>query len=270
MQPPPVANGRGSIIDAGFRLPAVLPMNPNSWLRSLSPGAARVSVRAQLPWPLRLAILGGALLTALAALLGVYHYARATSAPDLGVLQGEAGALRQQLRDAEAERERYAAQAVQAESQLAVERAMQQQITQQIKTLESDNARLKADLAFFESLLPMPAASRGVVIRSFRLQPEADDGAVRYRLLVQQSGRPDRDFAGTVLLKVNLQQGERTEVLELPSAAHPAAGPAPLAFRHYQRVEGTFAVPSGATVRSVEVQINAGGETRAQQVFPAG
>lgn len=245
-------------------------MNPKLWLRPLSPGAARVAVRTQLPWPLRLAIGAAALLVAMAALLAVYHYARATSAPDLGELQSEADALRQQLRESEAQRERFAALAVQAESQLNVERAMQQQITQQIKTLEADNARLKGDLSFFESLLPMPAASRGVVIRSFRLQPDGDDGAVRYRLLVQQSGRPDRDFVGAVLLKVNLQQGERTEVLQLPSTAQPAAGPAPLAFRHYQRIEGTFALPAGATVRSVEVQISAGGETRAQQTFPIG
>jgi len=37
-----------------------------------------------------------------------------------------------------------------------------------MKTLEEDNARLRADLAFFESLLPAPAAAvRGLVIRSF-------------------------------------------------------------------------------------------------------
>jgi len=245
-------------------------MNPKLWLRSLSPGAARVAVRTQLPWPLRLAVLATALLVAAAALLAVYHYARTTSAPDLGLLQGEVDALRDQLRESEAQRERFAALAVQAESQLNVERAMQQQITQQIKALEEDNARLKGDLSFFESLLPMSAASRGVVIRSFRLQPEGDDGALRYRLLVQQSGRPDRDFVGAVVLKVNLQQGDRTEVLQLPHAAQPAAGPVPLAFRHYQRVEGTFAIPVGATVRSVEVQISAGGETRAQQTFPVG
>ena len=56
------------------------------------------------------------------------------------------------------ERDRFAAEAVQAENQLKVERAMQQQIAQQIKALEEDNARLKGDLAFFESLLPTASA----------------------------------------------------------------------------------------------------------------
>ena len=69
------------------------------------------------------------------------------------------------------------------------------------------------------------------------------------------------------VIKVNLMHDGRADVLQLPDAGHPAAGPAPLAFRHYQRLEGTFAVPAGATVRSVQVTINAGGETRAQQTF---
>ena len=97
---------------------------------------------------------------------------------------------RDQLLQMTAERDRLAAQAVQAENQLKVERATQLQIAAQMRSLEEDNARLKGDLAFFESLLPAQGAQRGVVIRSFKLQPDTDDGHMRYRLLVQQSGPP--------------------------------------------------------------------------------
>ena len=90
---------------------------------------------------------------------------------------------------------------------------------------------------------------------------------MRYRLLVQQSGRPDRDFVGAVNLQVALQKDGHPSMIQLPDPALSDAGPTPLAFRHYQRVEGTFAVPSGATVRSVQVTITSGGETRAQQTF---
>ena len=121
--------------------------------------------------------------------------------------------------------------------------------------LEDENARLKGDLAFFESLLPMPANAKGVVIRSFRVQADSEPNSLRYRLLVQQSGRPERDFVGAVTLTVNLQQGGRPAVLQLPDPALPSAGPAPLSFRHYQRLEGNFSVPAGATVRSVLVRI---------------
>ena len=90
-------------------------------------------------------------------LMTVYNHGRSLGAPDRGDMQGELDQVRQQLRFAVSERERYAAAAVLSENQLKVERAAQEQLGQQIKVLESDNARLKSDLAFFESLLPTPA-----------------------------------------------------------------------------------------------------------------
>ena len=237
------------------------------WMRNLSVSAPRVAVRTQLPWALRAGVLLVAVLIAAAGLAAVYRYARDVGQPDHGTTLAELEDARSQLQRLTAERDRFAAEAVQMENQLRVEHATREGIAVQMKTLEEDNARLRADLAFFESLLPAPAAARGVVIRSFQLQPDIDEATLRYRLLVQQSGRPDRDFVGTVVLKVSLQQDGRSTVLQLPDAAHPAAGPAPLSFRHYQRVEGSFSVPVGAVVRSVQVTISSGGETRAQQTY---
>lgn len=237
------------------------------WMRNLSVSAPRVAVRTQLPWALRAGVLLLIVLIAAAGLAAVYHYARDVGQPDHGTVLAELEDARSQLQRLTADRDRFAAEAVQIENQLRVERATREGIAVQMKTLEEDNARLRADLAFFESLLPAPAAARGVVIRSFQLQPDIDEATLRYRLLVQQSGRPDRDFVGTVVLKVSLQQDGRSTVLQLPDTAHPAAGPAPLSFRHYQRVEGSFSVPVGAVVRSVQVTISSGGETRAQQTY---
>jgi hypothetical protein len=224
------------------------------WMRNLSVSAPRVAIRTQFPWPLRALLLLVAVTIALAGVLAVFRYARDLGGPDHEAIVAELDGARAQLQRVTAERDRLAAEVAQSDSQLRVERATREGIASQMKVLEDDNARLKSDLAFFESLLPAPSAARGVVIRSFKLQAEVDDSTLRYRLLVQQSGRPDRDFVGAVVLK-------------LPDAAFPNAGPAALAFRHYQRVEGSFAVPEGASVRSVQVIINAGGEVRAQQTF---
>ena len=237
------------------------------WMRNLSISAPRVAVRTQLPWPLRAVLLLVAVAIASACIVTVYRYARGLGGPDNNAIVDELDSARALLQRATAERDRFAAEAVQSESQLRVERATREGIASQMKVLEDDNARLRADLAFFESLLPAPTAARGVVIRSFKLQPEADDSTLRYRLLVQQSGRPDRDFVGAVVLKVSLQKDGRSTLVQLPDAAYPEAGPAALAFRHYQRLEGSFAVPEGAMVRSVQVIISSGGEVRAQQTF---
>jgi hypothetical protein len=234
------------------------------WVRSLSVSGPRVAVRPQLPLFLRLLIATATLASAFAA----GFLARGVSSEPADVAPAEDIAeLRTQLTQAIADRDREAAAAANWESRLAVERAAQEQVATQMKALADENARIREDLAFFESLLPTAPNAKGVVIRSFRLQPDGDGSVLRYRLLVQQSGRPERDFVGNVNLTVNFEHEGRHEALHLPDPAVPATSPATLSFRHYQRVEGSFSVPAGAIVRSVLVRIDSNGETRAQQTF---
>jgi hypothetical protein len=201
-------------------------MKLKRWLRNLSVSAPRVAVRSQLPWALRAAVLLIAASIAAASMLAVYRYARGIGGPDHATISRLDEATVQALPRTERLPRKLCSR-----KSVRVERATREGIALQMKTLEEDNARLRADLAFFESLLPAPAATRGVVIRSFRLQPDVDEETLRYRLLVQQSGRPDRDFVGAVVLKVNLQKDGSTSVLQLPDASLPEAGPAPLSCR---------------------------------------
>jgi hypothetical protein len=242
-------------------------MKLKSWARHLSLSGPNVAVRAQVPWRLKLLVAFILVALAVAAGLAVYESGRSLGSPDRRELAEELERVRLQLSRISADRDRQAAAAVSWENQLSVERSAQEQVRVQLKLLEDENARLKGDLAFFESLLPTPANAKGIVIRSFRVQEDGGPGLLRYRLLVQQSGRPGQDFVGTVALSINLQQGGRSAVMSLPDPALPSAGPAPLAFRHYQRVEGTFSVPADASVESILVRIQSGNETRAQQTF---
>ncbi|HRK57849.1 MAG TPA: hypothetical protein PLQ67_10055, partial [Burkholderiaceae bacterium] len=111
----------------------------------------------------------------------------------------------------------------------------------------------------------------GVLIRSFRLQPEATTGdgeRMRYKLLVQQSGRPKKDFSGSVQLVVHYAHGGRDATLQLPQGTlDKAPSHLQLSFRHYQRVEGTLSLPAGAVARSVLVRIMSGRQVKAQQTF---
>ena len=248
-----------------------------------------MAIRSELPWRVKVvAFLALALLITLIVVATVMAVRSNRPALPEGTvaLIAEVDKLQAEARQAIAERDRKLSLLAQLENQQRVDRAASEQVQAQLKLLENENARLKEDLAFFESLLPTPANAKGVVIRSFRLQPVSDSEreharapgranrkageepqALRYRLLVQQSGRPDRDFVGAVSLTVSLQQGGRPWILQLPDSTIPEAGPPPLAFRHYQRVEGTFELPEGAVVRSVQVKIQSNGEVRAQQTF---
>jgi hypothetical protein len=242
------------------------------FVRNLSVSAPRVTVRSHTPWPLRAAIGFAVLAIAAAAGVALYEYGKQFAGPDPRVLAAEVERLQLQVREAKADRDRYAAVAAAFESQLKVERSSQEQLARQAAALETDVNRLREDLSFFESLLPASGApGKGLVIRSFRVQPESVGGAsneMRYRLLVQQSGKPERDFVGSVQMQVSFQQGARNFTLQVPD---PAVQPSPqrmdLSFRHYQRVEGTFSLPEGAVAKAVLVRILSGGQTQVQQSF---
>ncbi|HUN93783.1 MAG TPA: DUF6776 family protein [Burkholderiaceae bacterium] len=238
-------------------------------LRNLSVSAPRVTVRSQLPPWIRFVLFF--LLTASAAALGmgIYEYGRNFAGPDRHDLLAKVDQLQLQVREVTAERDRYAALQAAGEAQLKVERAAQQQLVEQARSLEIESNKLREDLAFFDSLLPAGTGNKDVVIRSFRVQPADEPNQMRYRLLVQQSGKPEHDFVGSVELVVNFSQGGRNFVLQMPEPNAPAerVQAFALGFRHYQRVEGTFALPPGATARSCQVRILTGSTTRLQQTF---
>ena len=237
-------------------------------LRKLSISSPEVSVRSHLPVPLRRLLLFLTLALAAAAGVAIYEYGRNLGGPDRRVLSAEIERLQSQLREAEAERNRLTATITAFEAQMKVERAAQEQMARQAGDLESEANRLREDLAFFESLLPTKANASGIQIRSFRMQPDGAPESMRYRLLVQQAGKPERDFVGAVQMQVNFVRDGRSHSLQVPDPALPEARrPLDLSFRHYQRVEGTITLPEGAAARSVVVRIVAAGQTLAQQTF---
>jgi hypothetical protein len=235
--------------------------------RKMGVSAPRVTVRAQLPWPLRAFLFSVVAAIAAAAGVAIYEYGKMFAGPGRPELILENQTLQEQLREMKADRDRFQAVATTYESQMKVEHAAQEQLAQQVTTLEAEKAKLREDLSFFESLLPAPSNAKGVLIRSFRVQAEGEPNQLRYRLLVQQSGKPDRDFNGEVELQVSFTQDGQPFTLQVPDPATPRDA-IELSFRHYQRIEGTFTLPQGAVARSVLVRIVAGGQAQTQQTFP--
>jgi hypothetical protein len=237
--------------------------------RKMTVSAHRATVRTHVPWPVRALAAFLALAFAAAAGVAIYEYGRQFGGPDRRALLAEVDRLQSQLREVQSERDRAQAVATAFESQMKIERAAQEQLAYQASMAEAEAAKLREDLAFFESLLPAAANAKGVVVRSFRVQADGEPNQMRYRLLVQQSGKPDRDFVGAVQLQIHFVQGGRPFTMQVPTAAgsDETAG-IDLSFRHYQRIEGTFSLPAGAVARSVMVRILTGGQPYSQQTFP--
>lgn len=219
-----------------------------------------------MPWTAR--IVFGLVLLGLGALLGLFAYDHGRVLAGLPERASPAefdGAVRQ-LSELRIERDRLASSVNAAESQLNIERAAQKELAAQIKLLEAENVRVKEDLAFFESLLPVDPRGTGVAIRGITAETGAN-GQLQYRLLVMQGGKRATNFEGTLRLSVSVVQNGRTVTLSFPDGKSSEINNFKLGFRHYQRLEGALTLPPGATPRSFQATVLEKGQVRAQKTL---
>ena len=231
--------------------------------RKFGISAPRMAVRAHVPWYWRW--LGIAGMGALVAGVGwaTYDFGMEFA----GFRQSEAASALARLnedlhkRDAEVAELRFKVAA--AERQLQIERATNGDLPRQLKSLSEENAALKEDLAFFQSLMPAGSKEAAAVsINRVRVQREAVPGEYRYRLLLVQTGQRVKEFQGNVQLVLNVEQSNRKYVLMVPPDAARNARDYQVSFKFFQRVEGGFKVPPDAVVKSMQVRVfEIGGNT---------
>ena len=213
--------------------------------RRMSISAPRMIVRSHLPWPLRWAVLALAFGFSAALALWAFEFGKDIAGLERGAKE-ELTQLRAEVQHLRDDRERTQSIANTADSLLKTERATQDKLMQQLRQAEAETLALKADLGFFERLLP--AAGEGLAIRALQAEP-LQPGQLRYQLLVMQSGKSPAEFKGRYEVQVAGTLDGKPWTLALP------AGPQPISLRQYARVEGRIEHPAGAVVKTVQVRV---------------
>ncbi|OFZ87272.1 MAG: hypothetical protein A2W21_06500 [Betaproteobacteria bacterium RBG_16_66_20] len=219
--------------------------------------APKVSVRTHVPWYLRW--LGFAVILAFSAALAawIYDAGRRFAGFDRSEVVQELSSARSELAKLRDELERLRAVANAADSKVAIERTAQQKLAQQTSTLEQDNARLREELAIFESMLSSDTASAAPLsVLRFKVEPDVLPGEFRYRILLLASGpRRGREFQGRLELAVSLTEAGRSAMMVVPKEGASESSTFRLAFKHFQRIDGIFRVNPKARVASVQARI---------------
>jgi hypothetical protein len=219
----------------------------------------RISMPRRTPWPLRWAI--GALVLGFSAALALWAFETGLHVIGLDtterVSKEEVTRLRDELAQLRVDRDKARAIADTAESLLKTERTTQERLAEQLKQAEADAVTLRADLGFYERLLPAPG--EGIGIRGFQVETGAP-GRIQYQLLVTQSGRGRTEFSGRYDLTV-------TGMLDgKPWSQASVGGAKPFSVKHSARLEGNIEVPSNLVVRLVQARVlDAAGVVRSSQ-----
>ncbi len=216
--------------------------------------APQLAVRPHVPWYWRWT----GLIAAGAVVAGVAWFTYGFGLEYAGYRQGEAARLRTQLNETvqqqQAELAELNARTAAAERQLQIERATFGALERQVKALAQENALLKEDLAFFQSLTATgkPGA---ISVNRFRLLPESVPGEYSYQLLLVQTGERAKEFNGRLQFVLNLQQDGRKVILMLPPDITRATREYQVKFKLFQRVEGMFRIPPDAAVKGLQVRV---------------
>ncbi len=234
--------------------------------------APRVAVRSEVAWYLRW--VGLILVLACSAALAAWMYdaGRRFAGFDRSEVEQELADARRDLGATREELARVRAVANAADSRLSIERTAQQKLTQQIRGLEAEAARLREELAIFESMLSAESrAANPLSINRFKVVPDVLPGEYRYRLLLllAPGNRRDRDFQGRLELVVTLTEGDKNVMMTFPEAGDPSASAFRLTFRYFHRVEGIFRVDPKAKVESVQVRVYESGSDQVRAALSA-
>ncbi|MEO8037221.1 MAG: DUF6776 family protein [Betaproteobacteria bacterium] len=190
---------------------------------------------------------------------GTFDFGRKLAGFDQGASDKELARMAQQATSLNSENESLRRTLATAERQLQIEVATHETLARQLQAATGENATLKEDLAFFQSL--MTNGDPGTVtINRFRVEPDALPGEYRYRLLVVQPRERGREFQGRLQLVVDLEQDGRASVMTVPADTADGEG-VRLNFKFFQRVEGSFTVPDGTVAKKVQARVIEQGAT---------
>ncbi len=237
-------------------------------LRRLSISAPSLSISTKTPFWLKLAIAFVGLAFATAAGVWIYEQGSSLAGFNKDSVQKELTRLRAENATLLEDRERLTKSSITSESGLIIEKATAKQIAAQSKALETENAKLKEDLRFFESLLPATGGTDTISVRNLRGQIDLLNNQLIVRLLVMQGGKHVDNFVGTVQLTASGLVDGKPAAWVYPAAGAAIGANGKLDFSRYQRVELTIPLASGAaktaSLKNLQVKVLQGAVVKAQ------
>ena len=236
-----------------------------------------MTIREHVPLPVRLGV--AALALAIAVGVGAWLSANRLADARLFDDRAEVARLKEENGTLRVERDRLRETSNTSDSRAAMERSTLKELGDQVARLETENGKLKEDVAFFEGATAdrnnAASTGAGIAIRRFQVTQDKVAHTARYRILLTQDSKANREFAGQLQLVITLVRDGKTVNIPVPDSS-PAGSSNGVAidgdpsqlravFRSYKRMEGTFRMPADASLKAVQAKVLEGGAIRAQQ-----
>lgn len=232
-------------------------------VRRLTVSAPRMSVSSALPWPFRWLVL--AIVFGFCAAIGLWAFEfgkeiaglERDTKQELERARAELVSLRATVATVTEERDKAQLIANTVDTLLTSEKVAQEGLLAQNRQLEADNRVLRADLGFFEKLIPTSGVG-GIAIRGLQVEPR-DGQEIKWQVLVIQARKNAPEFSGRLELSFTGVLNGKPWHAALPD------GPEPFTLKQYGRMEGVFELPAQVVIKGVTAKVLDGLVTKAEQ-----
>jgi hypothetical protein len=215
--------------------------------RHFGPAAPHVAVRAEVPWYWR--FFWVVLLIVAGFSVGYWRFAG-----------GNTGVLRDEIARLEQENKALHTQAIHVERQQQVTTVAQGDLAKDLAALQEENVRLKEDVTFYKSILEESTGVAVVKLHSFKVTHGEQPGEYKFRLVLIQSGKHDKNVQGSLQLTMLGTQDGKSVTQIVMSGKNPQQGDR-INFKYYQPIEGSFKVPGQMSAHSLQVKFFQTGST---------
>lgn len=158
------------------------------------------------------------------------------------------------------ENARLRSRVVELESDLNVTRGAQATLSRQALELQNENTQMKEELAFLRKLFSDTGKPGTFTIQRLSAEKDRDD-VYHFSMLVVRGGNPSDEFSGKLSLQASVAADGHNVTLTLPDDQPDTAAALTLKFKYYQRVEGTFRIPVGGELRSLQAEVLQAGQS---------
>lgn len=231
--------------------------------------ARRVAIRVEAPWYWRAALWVLILTVSATLAVALYDAGRRFAGFDSRTTHQQIAALEDQLAAAEKELVGLRSVARSADVSIQVEKSAQEQLADQLRSLQRENAALKEELAVFEGFVSGAVVqATGLRIVRVALEPLGDrTGRYRYRVLIvnRQPARGVQEVRGDLQFDLIVSREGKDATIKFPGGDQVEAARYKVLVKHFHRAEGEFVVPAGAVVKGGEVRLLQDGQVRARQ-----
>src|ERR1700675_2766929 len=170
------------------------------------------------------------------------------------------------IRGLEAENARQRSQLEAAEVARRVDQEGYKQVNRSLGDMQSQIARLNQDLSFYRGLV-QPDSVIHVKVQQMQIVPETVAGQYHLKFVLMQTGKPDKEVAGSAAITVDGLLRGKPSSLSFGQVAPNRRVSLAYSFRYFQDYDEPIQLPQGFEPTRVGVEIHSGKDRDASHSF---